>query len=198
MYKSETARHREYYESYINSDNIIDLGFGGDKVTSNAVSSDLPSPLSHTGDDNNDIPADITKGLPIESNRFDVVYSSHLIEDFIDTASILNEMIRILKDGGRLILMFPDEQRYRKNTPSGRNGHHKHLNMGLAFMKSRMREVSQRFGHRITTVYERDNPEDFEGYNVILICDIEKETLSEEERSKIYVSSLPMETMWGK
>ena len=42
-----------------------------------------------------DMVCDITVGLPCPDNSFDVVYSSHLIEDFIDTQKILKEFIRV-------------------------------------------------------------------------------------------------------
>lgn len=158
---------------FLNSDNIIDIGFGGDKIVSHAIGSDLPRPYTNLGSDRNDIPGDIRNGLPIDDNTFDIVYSSHLIEDFHDTASILNEMIRILKDNGRLILMFPDEARYRSCTPKKYiNLAHVHDNMGMAFMKNKMSELEKRFGHTVKYIYERDDPND--KYNVILICDIKK------------------------
>jgi len=34
----------------------------------------------------------------------DFVYSSHLLEDLVDTEAVLREWIRILRPGGRLIL----------------------------------------------------------------------------------------------
>ena len=103
------------------------------------------------------------------------MFSSHLIEDFVDTAPILNEMVRILKDDGRLILFFPDEQRYRdynKDQPHVWNKAHKHLGMGLEFMKNKLSELTSRFGHHVEYIYTRDEPSD--GYNVIIVCDIKK------------------------
>lgn len=172
---SETQAHKKHILNYLNSNNIIDIGFGGSKVVPHAVGSDLPKPYTRVGEDTNDIPADITKGLPIEDGRFDIVFSSHLIEDFVDTAPILNEMVRILKDNGRLILFFPDEQRYRdynKDQPHVWNKAHKHLDMGLEFMKNKLSELTSRFGHHVEYIYTRDEPSD--GYNVIIVCDIKK------------------------
>ena len=87
---SETQQHKKHILKYLNSNNIIDIGFGGSKIMPYAVGSDLPKPYTKVGEDINDVPADITKGLPIEDGKFDIVYSSHLIEDFVDTTSVLN------------------------------------------------------------------------------------------------------------
>ena len=172
---SETSTHKHYILEYLNSDNIIDIGFGGSKIVPHAKGCDLPKPYTKVGEDTNDIPADITKGLPIGDNSFDIVFSSHLIEDFEDTSLILNEMIRVLKNNGRLILFFPDEQRYRernKDRPEIWNKAHKHLDMSFKFMEDRLKEVEERFGHEVKYVYTRDEPSD--GYNVIIVCDIVK------------------------
>ena len=42
--------------------------------------------------------------IPVSDSTFDFVYSSHLIEDFADTAQCLREFVRILKPGGLLII----------------------------------------------------------------------------------------------
>ena len=68
-----------------------------------------------TGDDQVDIACDVTEGIPVSDNSFDCVYSSHLIEDFEDTESILKEFIRILSTQGVLALVVPNEKEY-KNT----------------------------------------------------------------------------------
>jgi SAM-dependent methyltransferase len=173
---SETSAHKHHILEYLNSDNIIDIGFGGSKVVPHAKGCDLPRPYTKVGEETNDIPADITKGLPISDNSFDIVFSSHLIEDFPDTARILNEMIRILTNNGRLILFFPDEQRYRKlERPQFWNKAHKHLDMGFKFMQNKLKEVEERFGHTIKYVYTRDEPSD--GYNVIIVCEVLKSSL---------------------
>ena len=89
---SETSKNKHHILEYLNSDNIIDIGFGGSKIVPHAKGCDLPNPYTDFCEDTNDIPADIAKGLPIEDNSFDIVFSSHLIEDFVDTSLILNDL----------------------------------------------------------------------------------------------------------
>lgn len=44
----------------------------------------------------------------LPSNVFDLVFSSGLIEHFDDTPSVIREHLRVLKPGGRLVLMVPN------------------------------------------------------------------------------------------
>ena len=51
---SETQAHKKHILNYLNSNNIIDIGFGGSKVVPHAVGSDLPKPYTRVGEDTND------------------------------------------------------------------------------------------------------------------------------------------------
>lgn len=135
-YASETSKVRHLVEPYLKLPGI-DIGFGGDKVHPEFDGSDLPNGYANTGDNTNDIPGDITKGLPVADETYQTVYSSHLIEDFEDTKAVIQEHLRILKPGGTLILVFPDEQKFRKHcklTGQPYNSHHKHEDMGMYFV----------------------------------------------------------------
>jgi ubiquinone/menaquinone biosynthesis C-methylase UbiE len=138
-YKSETAKVRHMVLPFCKGYGC-DIGFGGDKIKKDAVGIDLPSPYASTGSDKIDIACDVMKEpIPVADNSFDYVYSSHLIEDFEDTLKGLNEFIRVVKPGGNLILVFPDQQRYEqicKKTGQPLNLYHKHADMGMELMKS--------------------------------------------------------------
>ena len=58
---------------------------------------------------------DLNKGcLPFPDNYFDVVFSKSVIEHITDTEHYMDEMRRVLKMGGILILMVPDwETQYK-------------------------------------------------------------------------------------
>ena len=144
IYKSETSKIKHLVLSYCIG-NGCDVGFGGDKIKKeNCLGVDLPQPYAHTGRDKVDIPCDIAKEeINIPENSLDYLYSSHLIEDFEDTTTILKKFIKVLKNNGALILVFPDQQiyeRYCKTTGQPLNIHHFHKNMGLKFMKERLNE----------------------------------------------------------
>jgi ubiquinone/menaquinone biosynthesis C-methylase UbiE len=51
--------------------------------------------------------------LPLEDNRFDVVWASEVIEHVADTATWLSEVRRVLSPGGRLLLTTPAHGRLR-------------------------------------------------------------------------------------
>ncbi len=52
---------------------------------------------------------DIYKGkkIPFEDNTFDVVYCSHVLEDFIKPLPIINELVRVCKTGGIIEIKVP-------------------------------------------------------------------------------------------
>lgn len=139
QYPSETSKVRHLVLKYCEGHGC-DIGFGGDKIKKeNCVGIDLNTPYAYTGTDRVDIACDLNRGhIPVEDSTFDYVYSSHLIEDFADTAAVLREFIRILKPGGNLILVFPDQYKYeayckKHNQPINKS--HVHEDMGSNYMK---------------------------------------------------------------
>jgi len=49
--------------------------------------------------------ADVEKSLPFKSDVFDEVYSRHVFEHLRNPSLVLSEMVRMLKPGGRLVLI---------------------------------------------------------------------------------------------
>lgn len=47
---------------------------------------------------------DVIEGMPFEDNSFDLVFAAEVIEHIADTEAFLQELFRVLKPGGRLIL----------------------------------------------------------------------------------------------
>jgi SAM-dependent methyltransferase len=121
-YPSETQVARAYIiDTWINpaKDNGIDLGFGGDPISSHAIAMDLPSPYAETHDETGSSHPQHLKGDArnlywFRDGVLDYVYSSHLLEDFPNTQEVLREWLRVLKPGGKLILVQPDEMKYRE------------------------------------------------------------------------------------
>jgi len=56
-----------------------------------------------------DIPVDITKRLPFNTSSIDLLYSSNLIEHIylVEFKKFLKESLRVLKDGGEMIIVTP-------------------------------------------------------------------------------------------
>lgn len=146
-YPSETSKVRHLVIPYCQGFGC-DIGFGGDKVMKeNCLGIDLPTPYANTGGEKVDIPCDVFKEpIPVPDNHFDYVYSSHLIEDFQDTEKGLREFLRILKDNGNLVLVFPDQPKYEKfcrRTGQPLNLYHVHKQMGYDFMLNVMDKISE-------------------------------------------------------
>lgn len=145
LYKSETSKVRHLVLDYCTGKGC-DIGFGGDKIKKeNCLGIDYAAPYAYTGKDKVDIACDVmNEHIPVTDDTFDYVYSSHLIEDFIDTKKALQEFIRILKPGGNLILVFPDQRLYEEycvKTGQPINIHHVHTGMSLHFMLVKINEV---------------------------------------------------------
>ncbi|MDR3715333.1 MAG: glycosyltransferase family 9 protein [Puia sp.] len=172
LYPSETSKVRHWVIGFCNGYGC-DIGFGGDKIKKeNCVGIDYASPYAYTGKDKVDIACDVmNEKIPVDDNTFDYVYTSHLIEDFRDTRAALEEFIRILKTGGNLILVFPDQPKYEEHcirTGQPLNQYHVHKDMGLKFMHERLREIP---GIRYESLFEKDREID---YNVVMVLKINK------------------------
>lgn len=67
------------------------------------------------------------QGMPgVADETFDFVYSSHCLEHMRDPSEALSNWWRILKRGGHLVVVVPDEDLYEQGVwPSRGNGDHK-------------------------------------------------------------------------
>lgn len=129
---SETSKHRDETIPYCQG-NGIDIGSGGDPIVPWAVSFDLPrSEYLHYH--SNDEPAHAihwggdAASLPFKDGVCDFVYSSHVIEDFLDWHPYLREWARVIKPGGHLVIMLPDKKRWNAAIRNGQppNCAHRH------------------------------------------------------------------------
>jgi len=169
---SETAKVRHLVINYCQGKGC-DIGFGGDKIKKeNCDGIDYAQPYTQTGKDKVDIACDVmNEKIPVPDNTYDYVYTSHLIEDFVDTKQGLESFIRILKPGGNLILVFPDQPKYEAHcikTGQPLNMHHVHKDMGLDFMLKRLNEISW---IKYETIFTSNCEID---YNVVMVLRINK------------------------
>jgi SAM-dependent methyltransferase len=87
---------------------VLDVGCGnGDGVNAfrncgmQAVGADRhPSPFS--------VEADIEKHLPFPDNTFDMAFNKSVIEHVFNPAGMVDEIYRVLKPGGKVIILSPD------------------------------------------------------------------------------------------
>jgi SAM-dependent methyltransferase len=109
--------------------NGVDLGYGGNKIVQSAISLDTTDcpfeDCNYKGD---------ARKLPFGDYVFDYVYSSHLLEDFEDTKDVLIEWIRVLKDGGFLILYLPIQKIYASMASDGVGNTSHKVDMSLEYI----------------------------------------------------------------
>jgi SAM-dependent methyltransferase len=92
---------------------ILDIGCGSDKITEDATPFDLAD-------------GDAQKLDNIEDESFSTVFSSHCLEHLRDPLEGLLNWWRVLKPGGHLIVLVPDEDLYEQGIwPSIFNPDHK-------------------------------------------------------------------------
>lgn len=128
-YESETSLHRESVAGWCLG-NGLDLGSGGDPVVPNAIQVELPN--QYTPDLGGQYPVqirgDATRLHWFADGAMDYLYSSHLLEDFADWEPVLREWVRVLRPGGKLVLLIPDKERFAAAVAAGQppNGSHQH------------------------------------------------------------------------
>jgi SAM-dependent methyltransferase len=129
---SELAKVKHLVEPYCNGCGL-DVGSQGHSVIPHAWQLDLEpkefkrynggnppaGPIQLRGD---------ARKLPVETGSLDFLISSHLLEDYLKWTPILVEWVRVLKPGGRLIILVPDHKRFRAAVAAGQpdNSNHHH------------------------------------------------------------------------
>ena len=120
----------------------VDIGFGGtDPIVPEAICIDraLGTPgRTRWNTRAADFILDAFEPLPFETGTLDYVFSSHALEDAIDTSEVLTEWCRIIRLGGYLVLFLPDQETYEKDCKTHGlrpNGAHKHKDFSLAYTR---------------------------------------------------------------
>jgi SAM-dependent methyltransferase len=111
--KTRAVRPDDFYDAFMGG-KVLDIGCGDDLCVPHAVPFD-----QEQGDAN-----DILKHFSIEA--FDCVHSSHCLEHVLDPIDCLKDWWSLVKPGGFLITVVPDEDFYEQgNWPSIFNPDHK-------------------------------------------------------------------------
>ena len=112
--KTNALRGKEFVEKYFQG-NVIDIGAGDDLVCEWAERFDIED-----GDAN-----EISKYRKL--SFYDTVHSSHCLEHMRDPAIAISDWWSLVKPGGYLVVVVPDEDLYEQGIwPSRFNRDHKH------------------------------------------------------------------------
>jgi predicted SAM-dependent methyltransferase len=146
-YQSETSQYRDVLQPHCKGYGI-DIGFGGDAICDSAIRVDLPRPYANTGSQSVQLGGDCRDLYWFGDGSLDYVYSSHVLEDFDEqeTEAVLREWVRVLKVGGRIVLLLPDQPRYSRHceaTGQNYNEHHSINHFSLEYVKA----VAARLGN---------------------------------------------------
>jgi len=135
---SETSKCRAALAPYCQGDGL-DVGFGGDPIVPHAICMDMLQGYARYENHIQHLHGDARNLRWFSANSLDWVYSSHVLEDFEDTRTVLDEWLRVVRPGGHLVLYLPDEQTYRaycRKHGKAPNVHHIHENFSMDFVKS--------------------------------------------------------------
>lgn len=144
---SETATARPILAPYCTG-NGIDIGAGGDPIVPSAICIDRPeasTTRAHVGRHPTHLAGDAAHLVWFADNVLDYAYSSHCLEDFLDTRAILREWLRVLRPGGHIVLFLPDQPTYAACCAANGslpNQAHKHAHFSLAYVKACLRDAS--------------------------------------------------------
>lgn len=137
---SETAKYRPQTVKYCYIDEGlhipgcgVDIASQGASVVPWAINFDLPKDEFAFYCSNQPAKGPIqlrghADKLPFDDASLDFVYSSHLLEDYLDWTPVLKEWVRVLKPGGYLIILVPDKKLWNEAIEKGQppNCSHKH------------------------------------------------------------------------
>lgn len=135
---------KQYFIDYLKGDGL-DIGFGGYAVIPTAITIDLPHPYQKTDSHVQNLHGDATNLYWFKDSVLDYIFSSHCLEDFIDTRAVLAEWLRVIKPNGIIALLLPDQVRFEKEAllVFGRkvNLAHKHPDFSIIKVRNILKEL---------------------------------------------------------
>ena len=133
--------------------------------------------------------------LPIDSNSFDIIYFSHVIEHLFYPDIMLEEIYRILKDDGYLIIGTPNLASWFNRIllllgiqPISTELSFKYSQCGRGFLK-KFRKIDSISGHiRIMTLNGLMDLLDYHGFKMVKVKGEPYGALNEIKKYKLFVS----------
>lgn len=135
---SETALARPLVQQFLSERPILDIGFGGAACHPDALTMDMPVGYCPSLEGHKQFFKGDCRDLSFLCDGvIGTLFSSHLLEDFYfgDMEKIIAEFRRVLKVGGTLITVCPDQQVYAAHcarTGQPYNENHREPQMSLS------------------------------------------------------------------
>ena len=113
IFENDTRKDFLYVEKYCRGLGF-DIGVGTNRLANTVLSTDW-YPHSHADLIWNIVHEGGWYPYPFRENRFDFVFSSHVLEDFEphQTQKVFDEFLRLVKIGGYLVIIIPDMENGR-------------------------------------------------------------------------------------
>lgn len=131
-FSSESAKYAHLTAPYCGGCGV-DIASQGAAVVPWAISFDLPEKefLEYSNGAAPKGPVHLrgfADRLPFETASLDFVYSSHLLEDYLDPLPVLTEWNRCVRIGGNIVILVPDKVLWNEAIAKGQspNNSHKH------------------------------------------------------------------------
>jgi len=161
-YISETSKYRHLTVPHCQGCGV-DVASQGDPVVPWAMNFELPEKEFAYYNSGNKPRGPIqlsgfANALPFNNDSLDFVYSSHLLEDFADWTPLLKEWVRVLKPGGKLIVLIPDRELWVAACEKGQPPNDAHRHEGKPGELSTYAEALglKVLEDRLTNVFEGD------------------------------------------
>jgi len=118
LWRSEVIAIKEWVKGL----NFLDLGCSNKKKLASAIGVDL----DRNGGKCPELVLDASNELPFKEKTLDGIIASHCLEHIVNPIQALNEWIKLVKVGGRIILVIPDVNFTPKMNTEGCDPTHKH------------------------------------------------------------------------
>lgn len=155
---SETASCKPYLQRFCVGQGL-DLGCGDEKIRDDAIGVDIKVVTEC------DVIHDASNLGIFGDDSMDYVYSSHLLEDFVNTEAVLREWIRIIKPNGNLVLFLPNQMAYEEHCAKNSvqpNQDHKHKHFCFEYVVACLPACMN--------VIHFENPVTYNPYSFSLVC----------------------------
>lgn len=151
----------------------LDLGCGATKIRLSAIGVDIAHPDA-------DMKGDARQLKHFSDGQFDYIFSAHLLEELQNTEETLREWLRVIKDGGYIVLYQADKDYYYPLGSPQCNSRHVHH-----FLWEDLWNIFKKIGGVTLIHHARYNPKDHNEWSFELVVQKTSDEYKENTKDKI-------------